>query len=62
MAKSDTKLIQQTLAIWQPSYEEDLTLEDARAMVTNVADFFDLLGEWDAADQKNMKEGQKHAE
>ena len=62
MAKSDSKLIEQTLAIWQPGYEEDLTLEDARALVANMTAFFDLLGEWDAADQENMKEEPKHAE
>ena len=58
MAKPDSKLIQQTLEIWQPSYEEALTLEDARAMVANVAAFFDLLRDWDVLQaQTEGKEG-----
>ncbi len=58
MAKPDTQFIEQTLAIWQPSYEEALTLEDARGMVTNVAGFFDVLRDWDVLhSQTEGKEG-----
>ena len=40
--------LQATLAEWQPQYGEPLTEEDARAITTNVASFFDTLKNWDS--------------
>jgi hypothetical protein len=36
-----------TRAFWQPRTSYELTEEDAREMVDNVAGFFCLLAEWD---------------
>ncbi len=49
-----------TLAESQRHYPEPLTEEDARAMVDNVADFFDLLGEWDSIKQSKGGDRSQH--
>jgi len=50
--------IKGTLAEWQRHYPEPLTEEDARAMVANMAAFFDVLRDWDLLhSQTEGKEG-----
>jgi hypothetical protein len=60
MSKPDSKLIDQTIEVWQPRYEEELTPEDARAMVGNVVAFFDVLRDWDSEPHSNGKESNTH--
>lgn len=43
------QLIERTLEVWQPRAVRQLTREDARQMVENIAGFFHLLLVWDAA-------------
>lgn len=41
-------LIEQTLRVWQPHTDRELTLEDAREIIENISGFFHLLLTWDA--------------
>jgi len=40
-------IIEQTLDFWGKRTGKDLSREDAREMVANVAGFFQVLAEWD---------------
>ena len=61
MARHSPKIfLKQTLAEWQRRYPEPLTEEDARGMAANVADFFDLLGEWDSVKQSKGRDRSQH--
>jgi len=40
-------IIEQTLTFWGKRAGKDLSREDAREMVANVAGFFQVLAEWD---------------
>ncbi|MEJ0076846.1 MAG: hypothetical protein WDO17_15620 [Alphaproteobacteria bacterium] len=44
--------IDETLAFWQPRAQRQLTREDAREIIENVAGFFSVLLEWDAAERE----------
>jgi hypothetical protein len=44
------RLLDATLAVWQPRTRHDLSREDARQIVENVVGFFDVLARWRAAD------------
>jgi hypothetical protein len=46
-----TKLLDQTLEVWQPRTSRKLTREDARQIVENVNGFFRILLEWEMASQ-----------
>ena len=46
MAEYKNELIDQTIAVWQPYYEETLTREDARQILENVTAYFRILLEW----------------
>lgn len=37
----------ETLEVWQPYYEKELTGEDAREIATGMTGFFNILAEWD---------------
>lgn len=37
----------ETKGVWQPFYEQELTLEDAREIASNMVEFFNTLDEWD---------------
>jgi hypothetical protein len=39
-------LIDRTVGIWQARYSRELSREDARQIVENVAGFFSILQEW----------------
>lgn len=39
------ELIEDTLRVWQPHYQETLTPEDAVSMLLNVGELFDVLRE-----------------
>jgi hypothetical protein len=51
MQRVQKQLIDQTLEFWQARSPKTLTREDAREMIENVAGFFQLLQEWQLADQ-----------
>ena len=51
MRRVQKQLIDQTLEFWQARSPKTLTREDAREMIENVAGFFQLLQEWQLADQ-----------
>lgn len=38
--------LEETLQVWQPYYEQELTLRDADEIVTNWSAFIDVLAEW----------------
>lgn len=48
-------LARQTLAVWQPRTLRVLTIEDTRQIVENVAGFFEILLEWNAAEQHEAR-------
>jgi hypothetical protein len=39
-----------TLQFWRPRLSEELTREDARQIVDNIAGFFSILAEWAVAE------------
>lgn len=41
------EFLEETIKIWQPYSKEALTLEDAREMIENMVNFFNLLIETD---------------
>ena len=51
MRRVQKQLIDQTLEFWQALSPKTLTREDAREMIENVTGFFQLLKEWQLADQ-----------
>jgi hypothetical protein len=51
MRRVQKQLIDQTLEFWQARSSKTLTREDARQMIENVTGFFQLLQEWQLADQ-----------
>ena len=48
---ADDRLLDRTLEVFQPRTSRRLTREDARQMHTNLADFFDILLQWDRAER-----------
>jgi hypothetical protein len=48
--KMNTEIIGQTIRIWEPRSQRQLSHEDARQIVENVTGFFDVLAEWAAPD------------
>ena len=47
MKNEPSDIIEHTLTFWGKRRGEDLSREDAREMVANVAGFFQVLAEWD---------------
>ena len=45
------KQIARTRKIWQPRFGRDLTDEDARQIMHNVAGFFGVLADWSRAER-----------
>lgn len=43
--KISEEFLDKTIAYWQPFYEQPLTREDAREIIQNACDLFDLLNE-----------------
>ena len=41
------ELVEETVRVWQPYYEQPLTHDDAVAMMLNVGELFDAIGERD---------------
>ncbi len=46
--KQQDEFLVQTLRFWKPRTDRELTIDDARDIVNNVAGFFTLLLKWDA--------------
>ena len=49
MENRNSHLMKQTLRVWQPRYEEELTQEEGKETMVNMTSFFDVLVEWDHA-------------
>lgn len=49
---SNSPLIEETIAHWQPLSRRVLTREDAREMIENISGFFAILLEWDEAERQ----------
>jgi hypothetical protein len=43
---TNENIIDRTINLWQPRLQHDLTREDARQFIKNVAGFFTILAEW----------------
>jgi hypothetical protein len=56
MRETKEQFIGRTLEVWQPRTSKLLTPEDARQVVENVAGFFRILTEWDAAEQRTASQ------
>jgi hypothetical protein len=41
------ELIQHTIQIWEPRLKRKLTTEEARRILENVVDYFEVLIRWD---------------
>lgn len=37
----------ETKGVWQPCYEGELELDDAREIASNMVEFFETLNEWE---------------
>ena len=46
-SKLSDNTLEQTQAYWRERTGREVTAEDAREMVQNIADFFEVLQEWD---------------
>ena len=53
MANFDITLLDQTIKVWQPHYQEPLTREDARQILENTVVFFRTLMVWKFGSQSN---------
>jgi hypothetical protein len=51
-----TRFIERTLDLWRPRSSSVLSTEDAREIAENVAGFFQILMEWQAAEQQPASE------
>jgi hypothetical protein len=51
MAPVKPDFLDQTVTFWQPRTSQKLTREDGRQMLENVAAFFRILLEWEAAER-----------
>ncbi|MFQ5910983.1 MAG: hypothetical protein ACE5IJ_09735 [Thermoplasmata archaeon] len=47
MAKKEREIVNQTIDFWQPLSNSTITPDDARVIIENVTQFFQILGEWD---------------
>jgi hypothetical protein len=45
------RLIEETIALWQPLCPRPLSAEEARQMIANVAGVFNLLARWDVEER-----------
>jgi len=45
------RLIEETIALWQPRCSHRLSAEETRQMIKNVAGVFNLLARWDAEER-----------
>jgi len=45
MTQYSDKLLNKTIEVWQPYYEEPLTREDAREIIENLCGFLTILTE-----------------
>jgi hypothetical protein len=50
MKPSNDNLIDQTVALWEPRLQRNLSREDARQIVENITGFFNILAEWSRAE------------
>ena len=53
---ANDNLIERTTALWQPLLGRELTREDARQIVENVAGFFSILHEWSKTNDNDNRE------
>jgi len=53
MSQVKADFLDQTVAFWQLRTSQELTREDGRQIVENVAAFFRTLLEWEAAERKS---------
>jgi len=51
------QFIERTFEVWQRRTSKELNVEDARQIAENVAGFFQILLEWEAAEQKTDHAG-----
>ena len=61
MQHTQSKIVEQTLALWQPRSARNLCAEDARQMLDNSCGFFGLLAEWMLAEQRDHDETEQIA-
>ena len=54
MAELSDKFLDQTVHLWQPRLGRSLNREDARQISANLVGFFQLLDEWDKAEQQTI--------
>lgn len=57
MTRYSEQLLKETIRVWQPSYDEELTTQDAIEILDNTISLFELLDELDKK-SKEPKEGQ----
>lgn len=46
------RLIEETIALWQPRCPRPVSTEEARQMIENVSGFFNLLARWEAEERR----------
>jgi hypothetical protein len=54
MQKKALQTINQTLEFWQSRTPIELSRDDARQITENITGFFQVLFEWEAADNRNV--------
>ena len=47
MTRYSDELLEETIRVWQPSYEEELTTQDAIEILDNTISLFELADELD---------------
>lgn len=58
-SEREETLIQETRAVWQKAYSHFVSEDEAKDILANVTDLFNLLNEWDQ--QSNAACSDKHA-
>jgi hypothetical protein len=60
MREIKPQFIGRTLEVWQPRTSRKLTIEDAREITENVTGLFQVLFEWETAEQQTASEPTKN--
>ena len=55
MKKNEQDVIEQTVESWKKRTGRDITRENAREMIHNISEFFQVLSEWDKINQVGQK-------
>lgn len=57
-----SEFVERTILDWQPFSSDPLTANDAREIIQNLNQFFDILFEWDNKQKQNVEKIQNKSD